>query len=76
VNIGHVSVRVGSPAVDRVLQELGLTVNGEDKANKIARMGDEGDVVSLREARPAGMVEPLRDQSRETSTKRASATCW
>ena len=58
VNIGHVSVLVSD--LQRSIEfykNFGLTVTGEDKANKIARMGVKGTLVSLREARPAGMVD-------------------
>jgi catechol 2,3-dioxygenase-like lactoylglutathione lyase family enzyme len=58
VNIGHVSVLVSDlqKSVD-FYKTFGLTVTGEDKANKIARMGLKGTLVSLREARPAGMID-------------------
>jgi catechol 2,3-dioxygenase-like lactoylglutathione lyase family enzyme len=58
VNIGHVSVLVSDlkRSVD-FYKTIGLSVTGEDKANKIARMGIKGTLVSLREAKPAGTID-------------------
>jgi catechol 2,3-dioxygenase-like lactoylglutathione lyase family enzyme len=59
MNIGHVSVQVTDVqrSIDFYAKTFGLTINGEDKPNKIARLGITGTLVSLHQIPPTGLVD-------------------